>query len=243
MKDYEIYYNLKIPKASRIILRVDGRSFHTFADKTNLNKPYDENFLKLMVDVGEDIFKEFSPSFIYIFSDEINILLENIPFNRRVEKILSLIAGFTSSSFTLNYEKYFNIPLYKPIAFDNRVIMIDNDNIVQYFKWRQNEAWRNCVNAHGIDFLKSKFSSKLANDKIKGLKKEDIHEMLFNSGINLNDVDNWKKRGVAIYKKQKRVEGSNKKDNVINISYRNYIYKDFNIPIFTENFFNKLDIL
>lgn len=243
MKDYEIYSDLKIPKASNIILRLDGRSFHTFANKTNLNKPYDENFLNLMVDVGTDLLKEFSPLFVYIFSDEISILLDKVPFNRRLEKIISLIASFTSSSFTLNYPKYFNIPLYKPIAFDSRAILVDKDNIGQYFKWRQDEAWRNCVNAYGIDFLKSKFSSKEANEKIKGLKNEDIHEMLFKHGINLNDVDNWKKRGIAIYKKQKVSQGFNKKDNCENISYKNHIYKDFNLPIFSDNFLNNIGIL
>ncbi len=243
MKDYEIYSDLKIPKASNIILRLDGRSFHTFANKTNLNKPYDENFLNLMVDVGTDLLKEFSPLFVYIFSDEISILLDKVPFNRRLEKIISLIASFTSSSFTFNYPKYFNIPLYKPIAFDSRAILVDKDNIGQYFKWRQDEAWRNCVNAYGIDFLKSKFSSKEANEKIKGLKNEDIHEMLFKHGINLNDVDNWKKRGIAIYKKQKVSQGFNKKDNCENISYKNHIYKDFNLPIFSDNFLNNIGIL
>ena len=239
MKDYELYSELKIPKSSYIILRLDGRSFHTLADKINLEKPYDKNFLNLMIDVSEDILKEFSPSFIYTFSDEINILLKEIPFNQRLEKIDSIVASFTSSSFTLNYNKYFNKELYKPIAFDCRVILLNRDEILDYFKWRQDEAWINCINSHGISYLKSKFSPKKANEKIKGLKSSDIHEMLFKDGINLNNVDNWKKRGVALYKRKKKIEGFNKKENKNTTSYRNYIYKDFDLPIFSDNFFNK----
>lgn len=243
MKDYEIYSQLRIPKTSPIILRVDGRAFHTLAGKTDLNKPYDENFKNLMIDVCEDILKEFSPSFIYTFSDEINILLNEIPFNQRIEKIDSVIASFTSSSFTINYSKHFNNQLYKPIAFDCRIILLNKDNVAEYFKWRQDEAWRNCVNSYGICFLKSKYSTKEANERISGLKNNDIHEMLFKEGINLNDVSNWQKRGLALYKKQKKIEGFNKKENIKNKSYRNYIYKDLNLPIFSDTFFNEINVI
>ncbi|MDO5848933.1 MAG: tRNA(His) guanylyltransferase Thg1 family protein [Methanobrevibacter sp.] len=243
MKDYEIYSDLKIPKSSSIILRVDGRSFHNLASKIDLIKPYDENFANLMADVCEDILKEFSPSFVYTFSDEINILLNEIPFNQRLEKIDSVVASFTSSSFTLNYSNYFEKPLYKPISFDCRVIPVNKNEIAEYFKWRQDEAWRNCVNGYGIWFLKSKYSSKEANDRISGLKGKDIHEMLFNEGINLNDVENWKKRGMGFYKKQKEIAGFNKKEMTPNTTYRNYIYRDLDLPIFSDRFFNEMDII
>lgn len=243
MKDYEIYSQLKIPQTSSVILRVDGRSFHTLSDKLNLNKPYDENFKNLMMDVSEDILKEFSPSFIYTFSDEINILLNKIPFNQRIEKLDSIIASFTSSSFTINYTDYFNKPLYKPIAFDCRIVLLDKHNIVEYFKWRQDEAWRNCVNSYGIWFLKSKYSTKEANEEISGLKNNDIHEMLFKEGMNLNNVPGWQKRGLALYKKQKIIEGFNKKENIISKSSRSYIYKDSNLPIFSATFFNEIGVI
>ena len=73
LKDYEIYSNLKVPKGSNIVLRLDGRKFHTLAKTLNLEKPYDSNFAKLMIEVCKDLFNEFSPKFIYTFSDEINI--------------------------------------------------------------------------------------------------------------------------------------------------------------------------
>ena len=46
MKDYEVYSSLKVPKNSRIIVRLDGRSFHKLAEDLNLVKPYDEDFYK-----------------------------------------------------------------------------------------------------------------------------------------------------------------------------------------------------
>ena len=44
MKDYEIYSTMKVPKNSNIILRLDGRKFHSLAKHLNLEKPYDYNF-------------------------------------------------------------------------------------------------------------------------------------------------------------------------------------------------------
>lgn len=69
----------------------------------------------------------------------------------------------------------------------------------------------NCVASYGIHFLKSKYSNGEANDKINGLKSSDIHELLYQNGINLNDVETYKKRGIAVYRKNKKVVGFNKK--------------------------------
>ena len=239
MKEYEIFSELRVPKNSNIIVRIDGRSFHTLTRDLKLEKPYDVDFYKAISEVCKDLFNEFSPLFIYTFSDEINILLNDIPFNGRVEKINSVIASFASSSFLMHFDKEFK----KPVAFDSRVITIDGKNIANYFKWRQDEAWRNCINGYASNFLKSKYSNDEVNVKLNGLKSSDIHELLFQNGINLNDVETWKKRGIGIYKKNKKVEGFNKKENRTQVSYRKYIYVDLEIPIFNEDFFREIDVI
>ena len=236
MKDYEVYSSLKVPKNSNIIIRLDGRSFHKLASDLNLTKPYDENFYKVISNVCEDLFKEFSPLFAYTFSDEISLLLENIPFDGRIEKINSVIASFTASSFVMHYDAEFK----KPPAFDSRIIPISDGDILKYFKWRQDESWRNCVNSHGIYYLKSKYSNSVASDKINGMNLNDVHELLYQNGINLNDVDTYKKRGIGVYRKNKKVVGFNKKENKEQTSYRSYVYTDWELPIFTEEFFKEI---
>ena len=47
MKEYEVYSSLKVPKNSKIIVRLDGRSFHKLADDLDLVKPYDGNFYRV----------------------------------------------------------------------------------------------------------------------------------------------------------------------------------------------------
>ena len=239
MKEYEVYSSLKVPKNSKIIMRLDGRSFHSLARDLELVKPYDENFYNVMSRVCRDLFEEFSPVFVYTFSDEISLLFDMVPFDGRIEKLDSVIAGFTSSSFALHY----NIEFKKPPAFDSRVIPINDDDIVKYFRWRQDESWVNCVNSHGISYLKSKYPNNVANDKINGMNLSDVHELLFENGINLNDVETYKKRGIGIYRKNKKVEGFNKKENRNQVSYRSRIFIDWEIPIFSESFFKEIDVI
>ena len=239
MKEYEVYSSLKVPKNSKIIISLEGRSFHQLAQDLNLAKPYDEHFYQVIAKVCEDLFKEFSPLFTYTFSDEISLLLDKIPFDGRIEKIDSVIASFASSSFVIHYDVDFK----KPPAFDSRVIPISNEDILKYFKWRQDESWRNCVNSYGISYLKSKYSNSEANDKINGMNLSDIHELLFQNGINLNDVETYKKRGIGIYRKNKKVVGFNKKENKNQTSYRSYVYTDWELPKFSEEFFRQIGVI
>lgn len=239
MKDFEVYSSLKVPKNSKIIVRLDGRSFHKLARDLNLVKPYDENFYNVISEVCRDLFEEFSAEFVYTFSDEISLLLDNVPFDGRVEKINSVIASFTASSFVMHYDAQFK----KPPAFDSRIIPINDGDILDYFKWRQDESWRNCVNSHGISYLKTKYSNRDANDKINGMNLSDIHEFLFENGINLNDVETYKKRGIAVYRKNKKVVGFNKKENKNQTSYRSFVYTDWELPIFSEKFFKDIQVI
>ncbi|WP_263641269.1 tRNA(His) guanylyltransferase Thg1 family protein [Methanobrevibacter arboriphilus] len=110
-----------------------------------------------MINTSQDIFKEFSPLFIYTFSDEINILLSEIPFSGRIEKLNSVFPSLASSSLALNLNKYFKPTHSIIISFDSRIIPIANkDDIVKYFKWRQDESWRNCINSYGYWVLRKK---------------------------------------------------------------------------------------
>ncbi len=236
MKDHEVYSSLRVPKNSKIIVRLDGRSFHKLAKDLNLTKPYDENFFRVMAEVCEDLFREFSPSLVYTFSDEISLLLDKIPFDGRIEKINSVITSFTASSFVIHY----GVEFKKPPAFDSRIIPIGDEDIPKYFKWRQDESWKNCIASHGISYLKTKYSNDEANDKINGMKSNEIHELLYQNGINLNDVETYKKRGIAVYRKNKKVVGFNKKENKDQVSYRSYIYVDWDVPKFNEEFFERI---
>jgi tRNA(His) 5'-end guanylyltransferase len=106
MKECEIFSDLKVPCGSKIIIRTDGRNFSRLSRELELERPYDPHFAKLMLDVCSDFFMEFSPKLIFTFSDEINILLSELPFKGRLEKLNSVFASFIAGSFTKNLIKY-----------------------------------------------------------------------------------------------------------------------------------------
>ena len=261
MKDYETFSNFKVPKSSRIIMRLDGRRFHNLSKKLNLEKPYDICFSKSMVEVAKDIFKEFSPLFIYTFSDEINILLSHIPFSRRIEKLNSVFPSFTSSSLTLHLKKNFpqdnqnsgeiarklsnnSDKLGFIISFDSRIIPVATEDVCSYFKWRQDEAWRNYINSYGYWALRENLSREEASEKLKGCKSSDIHDFLFSKkGINLSKKPKWQRRGVALYKKKKFISGVNPITKKEESSFRNFLFVDKELKIFDEDFFRNLAIV
>lgn len=246
MKEYESYNNLKVPKGSKIVLRLDGRNFHSLSNNLNLKRPYDNNFIKSMVLTSRDIFKEFSSLFIYTFSDEINILLSEIPFSGRIEKLDSVFPSLASSALTMhlkdnfsNFDKNTSI-----ISFDSRVIpLASNDDVVNYFKWRQDESWRNCINSYGYWTLREDLSAKEATKRLKNLKSSDIHQLLFERGINLNNILTYHKRGIGIYKVKKPIKGINPKINKEENSFRNLLFIDRELPIIDKDFFKKIDII
>lgn len=261
MRDYETFSNFKVPKSSKIILRLDGRGFHNLSRNLNFKKPYDISFSKSMIEVSKNIFKEFSPSFIYTFSDEINILLSEIPFSGRIEKLNSVFPSLASSSLTLELQKNFKIKnqniedtetkllknysnLAFPLSFDSRIIPVATGDICKYFKWRQDEAWRNYVNSYGYWALREDLSKEEATEKMRGYKSSDIHQFLYSKkGINLSKKPNWQKRGIGVYKKKKRIKGTNPILKKEESSFRNFLFVDKELDIFDVSFFKNLNII
>ncbi|MGZ7119515.1 MAG: tRNA(His) guanylyltransferase Thg1 family protein [Methanobacterium sp.] len=239
MKECEIFSNLKIPCGSNIICRMDGRKFSRLSRDLKFEKPFDELFTKLMVLSSYDFFKEFNAGFIYTFSDEINILLSDIPFGGRIEKLNSVFASFIAGSFTKNaLDKGYSLP--KPISFDSRIIPLSYPLMVEYFKERQDEAWRNCINGYAYWTLRKDYSKKEAISILKNKKSSSLHDILFEKGINLAELPSWQRRGIGIYKKEVLIEGYNPLEKKNVQSKRKKIFIDHDLPIFHEEFFQNL---
>ena len=243
MKDCEIFSDLKVPSGSKIVMRADGRNFSSLSNVIDLERPYDEHFANLMIDVCSDFFKEFSPKFILTFSDEINILLSEVPFKGRVEKLDSVIASFISGSFTKNLIKNSNISYkidlkyLKPVSFDSRVIPLYGNGIIDYFKNRQDEAWRNCLNGYSYWKLREEYDKLQTVEILNQKKSSELHEILFDRGLNLAEVPAWQRRGIGLYKKTIPINGYNPLNNEKVISNRLKVYADCELPLINEDFF------
>lgn len=225
----EVFSKLQIPLDTPFFVRLNGRRFQAVSEKLKTEKPFDKKFAKCLVKSGKAIFEEnLNPTLIYVASDEINALFAHTaPFDRRVEKINSVLAGTVSSAFSLNALKLFGKPL--TVAFDSRIIILSTEKSVEYLMWRQLDAWRNHNNAYAYWVLrKLGRKPKDAAKTLKGLKTEDLHQLLFQHGVNLVKTPTWQRRGILIHRRphQKLLEN--------HTVTRWRVREDWKLPVFSS---------
>jgi len=225
----EVFSQLCIPPDVPFFVRLDGRRFQAVSETMSTEKPFDEKFARCLVASAKAMFQSgFSPALAYVASDEINLLfLYTAPFGRRVEKINSVLAGVASSAFSLTAPKLFEKTSI--VAFDARVIVSPLEKIVEYLAWRQRDAWRNHNNAYAYWLLrKTSHKPSEASRMLKGLKTEDIHDLLFRHGVNLAQTPSWQRRGTLIYREPYKKLVKNRAVT------RRRIRENWNLPLFTS---------
>ncbi len=223
----EIYAEIKaIPP---LIVRADGRGFRRVLSG-KFEKPYDKRFARGMAEAVKIFFENsgFDPKIAYIFSDEISFFFEHVPFEGRIEKLDSVIAGFLASALSIVLD------FKDAIAFDARVIPVcGGEDVLEYLTQRQAEAWRNHINAYGYYGLRREgLSEKEAEKRLRGMKAENVHEMLFRMGINLNETPKWQRRGILIAKQRYEKEGYNPKTEQKVTATRFKIVQLWDLPLF-----------
>ncbi|WP_407354809.1 tRNA(His) guanylyltransferase Thg1 family protein [Methanolobus sp. WCC5] len=227
MKRREIYSDLRcIPPA---IVRIDGRNFKNALSRMGFEKPYDERFTSAIVDSIVSFFKRsgLSPVLAYTFSDEISFLFREDTFDGRIEKIDSIIPSYISSAFTMALKPE------EPVSFDSRVIPLHDEEVFNYLMWRQAEAWRNCINSYAYyTLLNEGMEEKEAARQLKNKRSPDIHELLFDRGINISKVPAWQRRGIMVLKEIAEIEGFNPHLNISTKSTRTKVTVDRDIPLF-----------
>ncbi len=70
-------------------------------------------------------------------------------------------------------------------------------------------------------------------------KSSQLHDLLFDKGINLTQMPAWQRRGVGIYKKKIQIEGFNPLTQEKTTSERKKVFVDWNLPLFDEKFFHE----
>jgi tRNA(His) guanylyltransferase len=95
----------------------------------------------------------------------------------------------------------FSLLLGDVATFDCRISQMPNvDLVVDYFRWRNEDAARNALNAYCYWTLrKTGLNEREASQQLLGLSVAQKNELLFQYHINFNDVPNWQKRGVGLY--------------------------------------------
>ncbi len=176
-RDYEDALRLVLPRRAYVVIRIDGRGFHTFTK--GLERPYSRPLADALDQAALGLCQEMiGCRFAYGQSDEYSFLLtdfekDNAPlwFDGNVQKIVSVSA----SLFTAYFNRAF--PSGKIAAFDSRVLVISQRSEVEkYFLWRQLDASANSLNMLA--------SAHYSHGELTGKSNTEKHEMLFAKGVN-----------------------------------------------------------
>ncbi len=191
-ENYEGRYRLKLTRRTPVIMRLDGKAFHTLTK--GCEKPFDERLSGAMLSTTWALLKEIQGSkCAYIQSDEISILITDFEkltteawFDYNIQKMCSVSAGIASTRFSQAW-----FPENEGVAvFDSRVFNIPKEEVCNYFIWRQQDWTRNSVHMAA----RSHFSHK----ELHGKNVSNMHEMLHKIGINWNDFDSKWKNGLFV---------------------------------------------
>ena len=104
--------------------------------------------------------------------------------------------------------------------------------VVDYFRWRSADAARNALNSWCYWTLrKDGFNKREATNRLVGLSVSQKNELLFQFGINFNNVPNWQKRGIGVYWKEYDKPSMNPLTNENVHAQRRRIVTDLDLPM------------
>jgi len=187
---YESRYQTHLPRRTNVIIRIDGKAFHTYTK--NLVRPFDTVLIADMIETCKKLCKEIQGCKVgYVQSDEISLLLTDytklttdVWFDGNVQKIVSVSASMATVFFN-------QLRKNNTACFDSRVFTIpEKEEVANYFVWRTQDAVRNSVQS----LAQSVFSAKQLNKK----NISQLHEMLYTKGINWNDLQTSQKQGTVL---------------------------------------------
>jgi tRNA(His) guanylyltransferase len=232
MRVYETAHDQCVLPGIYMVARLDGRSFTKLTKETHqFAAPFDERFRDAMVTTAEHLMScGFRVTFAFTESDEISLLfaLEEKSFGRKLRKFNSVLAGEASAKFSL---------LLGDVAcFDCRISQLPTaKDVVDYFRWRNEDAHRNALNAHCYWTLRHEGNS--ANQATESLARLTVaakNELLFVRGINFNDLPTWQKRGIGVIWSDVEKVATNEKTGEQVTAVRRRLQRIFDLPMREE---------
>ena len=200
MKLYENQTRNLLVRGVPVILRLDGRAFHTFLSEAE--KPFDTRVGQSMLRTARELFDWLSGcKLAYTQSDEVSFLITDYDrvatdalFGYNIQKLVSTSASLFSIIFSekLEFRKFYGNGYP---TFDARVFNIPLHEVWNYFLWRARDCEKNSLGAYCLKF----FSHK----ELEGKNAAQRHEMLH--GIEKNwstdpEMKGWKRNGVFLTK-------------------------------------------
>jgi tRNA(His) 5'-end guanylyltransferase len=188
-----------------LVLRIDGKAFHTYT--RGCKKPFDKELADLMDETAKYLCENIQDAQLaYVQSDEISIFVHDYKslaaeawFQKEIQKMCSIASGMASAIFTMNSGRIFcgddkdHVHYQKLAVFDTRCFVLPENELCNYFIWRQQDAVRNSIQMQA----RSLYSHSECNNK----NQSDLQEMIHQKGQNWNDTPTGFKRGRCIRRK------------------------------------------
>lgn len=264
MKEYEYATRKYLARKCPVIIRIDGKAFHTFTK--GFKKPFDDIFVKSMQETMKYLCENIQGCVLgYTQSDEITLVLVDYQseeacawFDNNVQKMASVSASMA----TLAFNKFF----YKNVcsfnsksahiwleALDDRKergnyidTLYKKCNVGATFDSRvftmPKEEVANCLIWRQQDATRNSIQAvgqaNFSHSQLHGKNCSDIQDMLMlEKGINWNDFPTHLKCGSCCIKKPFKINEGTEQEAI-----RNKWVIDTEIPIFTQDkdYVNKL---
>lgn len=215
-ENYENRAKTKLLRRTPVIIRLDGKAFHTFTKE--FNKPFDEILTLTMQKTMLALCKLVQGCVLgYTQSDEITLVLTDYTkletsawFDYDIQKVCSVSASIATLAFNRCFlneiqKKYesisgLTVSVYyqawlKGALFDARCFNIPKEEVTNCLLWRQQDATRNSINAVGQAYF--------SHRELQDLNVNQIQDKLFKEkSINWNDLPIYLKRGSCCIKQE-----------------------------------------
>lgn len=176
IKRYESVSHYGLTARTPVMIRVDGRAFHSFTK--GMARPFDNCLMDAMTHAAFSVANDMQGfKAAYIQSDEATFCITDYDkldtqgwFDYDLQKIVSISAALM----TTHFSRY--IVSKKTSVFDSRAFNIPSSDVVNAFVWRARDWGRNSLQM----YCRSHFSHK----QLHGKCRADMHEMLHGIGRN-----------------------------------------------------------
>ena len=230
MKKYEAVPKNTLMRRTPVIIRVDGRAFHTFTK--GFQKPFDDVLMRVMQDTMKYLCENIQGCvFGYTQSDEITLILIDYKklnseawFDYEVQKMCSIVASMATMAFNrffmYEYEEfnrwiyegsptdedkrlndvYYNA-MCKGAMFDARAFNLPKEEVTNNIYWRQLDASRNSIQMVG--------QANFSHRELLNKTCDQIQDMLMTQrGINWNGMGTSYKRGRCCVRNRRLISTS-----------------------------------
>lgn len=256
MKTYENVTRTHLTRRTPVIIRIDGKAFHTFT--RNFVKPFDDILVETMQDTMKYLCENIEGCVLgYTQSDEITLVLCDYKkltsqawFDNNIQKMCSISASMA----TLEFNRKFCENKNRWIMDTYDCVHSNEGMLGEWFKIKiaydgasfhgalfdsrvfniPKEEVNNCLLWRQQDATRNSIQSvaqaNFSHKQLQNKNCSELQEMLFQEkGINWNDIPTHLKRGSCCIKKQYEIETGD------GVTLRSRWVIDEEIPVFSQD--------